>query len=128
MLMAVQSEPKIDFHPVLPQHADIHKRLENWGAWSNGGNSPSVSPMFKLYRAKGEGAEASWSTNCVDSLDAKRLARFMPMMGEKHRKALAWCYVKPVNPKRAAEEIGVSRNDLACLLHEGREKLRILGA
>lgn len=128
MLMAVR--PSIDFHRVLPQHQELHGRLVNWGRWCNGTGAPSVSPMFRLYRApaRSRGAEASWSGVAVDGADAQRVARFMGMIPEKQRKALAWCYVKPVSPKRAAAELEVTLEHLACLVHEGREQLLILRA
>jgi DNA-directed RNA polymerase specialized sigma24 family protein len=128
MLMATKSA--IDFHRVLPQHQAIHVRLENWGRWCNGTGAPSVSPMFRLYRApaRSRGAEASWSGTPMDGADAKRLARFMGMIPERQRKALAWCYVKPVSPKRMAQELDVTLEHLSCLVHEGREQLLILRA
>lgn len=126
MLMAVKQE--IDFHRVLPQHADIHRRLENWGRWCNGTGAASVSPMFRLYRTPARGRTEVASGPGVDSMDAKRLSRFMGVIPEKQRKALAWCYVKPVSPRKAAAELGVTMEHLDCLVHEGREHLRILGA
>jgi DNA-directed RNA polymerase specialized sigma24 family protein len=128
MLMATKLA--IDFHRVLPQHQEMHRRLENWARWCNGTGSPSVSPMFRLYRApaRSRGAEASWSSCPVDGADAQRIGRFMGMIPEKQRKALGWCYVRPVSPKRAAEELGVTLEHLACLVHEAREQLIILRA
>lgn len=120
----------IDFHRVLPQHQAIHDRLCNWGRWCNGSSGSETSPMFRLYRApaRSRGAEASWSGAPVDGMDAKRIASFMRVVPELQRKALAWSYVKPISPKRAAADLGVSLDHLACLVHEGREQLLILRA
>jgi hypothetical protein len=123
MLMATKNA--IDFHAVEPKHADIHKRLQNWAQWCNGGGAPSVSPMFRLYRsaARARGAEASWSGIAVDGPDASRIARYVAQLPEPHRRAIQWSYVKPVSPRRAAAEIGTSLEGLALLVRDGRQML-----
>jgi DNA-directed RNA polymerase specialized sigma24 family protein len=122
MLMATKA---IDFHYVEAKHAEIHKRLQNWAQWCNGSGAPSVSPMFRLYRsaARARGAEASWSGIAVDGADASRIARFVGQLPEPHRRALAWCYIKPVSPRRAASEIGTTLEGLALLVRDGRQML-----
>ena len=41
----------------------------------------------------------------------------------KHRAAINWCYVAPVNPRRACQDIGVSMQGLSDLLTDGRQML-----
>lgn len=123
MLMATKMS--IDFHRVEEKHADIHKRLENWAQWCNGRESGSISPMFRLYRspARARGAESTWSGVPVNGPDAARIARYVAQLPEPHRKALNWSYLKPVNPRRAASEIGTTLDGLLLLVRDGRQML-----
>lgn len=123
MLMATKLT--IDFHAVEDKHAEIHRRLENWAKWCRGSWVPSISPMFQMYRspARARGAEATWSRSAVDSMDAARLARYVAKLPDKHRRAINWSYVRPVNPRRAAQEIGVTLEDLLSLVRNARQML-----
>ena len=123
MLMATRTH--IDFHRVEEKHAEIHKRLQNWAQWANGSEPRGVSPMFRLYRstARARGAESSWNGVAVDGPDASRLARYIGLLPEPHRKALNWSYLKPVNPRRAACELGTTLEGLALLVRDGRQML-----
>jgi hypothetical protein len=124
MLMATR-QTDIDFHAVDERHHAIHARLLNWGRWCNGSGAPSSSPMFRLYRApaRSRGAEHTWSSNPVDGMDASRIAKYVTQLPEKHRKAIQWCYVKPINPRRAAAEIGATLEGLSLLLRDARSML-----
>lgn len=119
------TKTNIDFHRVEEKHADIHTRLQNWAQWCNGRESGSISPMFRLYRspARARGAESSWSGVPVNGPDAARIARYVGQLPEKHRKSLNWCYLKPVNPRRAASDLAVTLEGLALLLRDARQML-----
>lgn len=123
MLMATKTN--IDFHRVEPHQVEIHDRLTNWAKWCNSSGSPAVSPMFRMYRspARARGAEHTWAADAVNGPDGARVARFVGLLPEKHRRALNWCYLKPVNPRRAATEIGVTLDALAQLVRDGRQML-----
>jgi DNA-directed RNA polymerase specialized sigma24 family protein len=123
MLMAVKAT--IDFHAVEVKHREIHVRLENWARWCNGRNAPETSPMFRLYRApaRARGAEHTWSTVAVDGMDAQRIAKAVGHLPELHRKALHWSYIRPVNPRRAASDLGTTLDGLALLVRDGRQML-----
>lgn len=123
MLMAVKTT--IDFHAVEAKHHEIHKRLMNWAQWCNGSGGPSTSPMFRLYMApaRARGAESSWASVGVDGQDASRIARFVAQLPEPHRRALAWSYIRPINPRRAAQEQGTTLEGLALLVRDGRQML-----
>lgn len=123
MLMATRTTP--DFHRVEEGHAEIHARLENWGRWCNGGDGPTVSPMFRMYRspARARGAEDSWSGVAVNGVDAARIARFVGQLPVSQRRALNWCYIKPITPKRAAAQIGTTYEGLALLVRDARQML-----
>jgi DNA-directed RNA polymerase specialized sigma24 family protein len=122
----------IDFHAVEPEHRGIHDRLVNWGRWLHPSESPAVAPGFDLYRsparAREHGAEHTWATSAVDGGDAARVNGTVGTLPIRHRAALMWCYCKPVNPKRAAQDIGVTLEGLADLLRESRQKLIWQGA
>lgn len=128
MLMATRTT--IDFHAVEEKHREIHARLENWARWCNGSGGPTTSPMFRLYRApaRARGAEHTWSTVAVDGMDAQRIAKAVAHLPEPHRKALAWCYIKPTNPRRAAAEQGTTMEGLALLVRDARTMLINRGA
>ena len=123
MLMATRMT--IDFHHVEEKHAEIHKRLQNWALWCNGSGPAEVSPMFRLVRsaARARGSEHTWSGIAVDGADASRISRFVGLLPEPHRRALNWCYVKPVSPRRAAAEIGTTLEGLALLVRDARQML-----
>jgi DNA-directed RNA polymerase specialized sigma24 family protein len=123
MLMATRLA--IDFHAVEAKHSEIHKRLENWARWCNGREAPSVSPMFRLYRApaRARGAEHTWSGVSVDGMDAQRIAKAVTHLPEPHRRAIHWSYIKPISPKRAAAEQGTTLPGLALLLRDARQML-----
>ncbi len=122
MLMATKS---IDFHTVEEHQREIDQRLHNWGRWCKGSNVPMTSPMFRMTppppRVR---ADMAYQTvDSVDRMDAMRMAKAVVALPDKHRSAVNWAYVKPVNPHRAAQAIGVSLDDLALLLRDGRQML-----
>ena len=121
--MATKTE--IDFHAVEAKHAEIHRRLENWGRWCNGSGGPTSSPMFRLFispaRVRGE-ILANMSVP-VDKSDAVRISKAVIALPHQHRAAIQWCYVRPVSPRRAAQSIGVSLDTLAVLVRDGRQML-----
>ena len=123
MLMATKLD--IDFHRVEEKHTRIHARLQNWATWCNGRSAPSVSPMFRLYRAsaRSRGAEHTWATSAVDGMDAQRIAKAVAKLPEPHRRALQWSYVKPVSPRRAAIEMNCTLEGLSLLVRDGRQML-----
>lgn len=123
MLMAVKTS--IDFHAVEAKHHEIHARLQNWARWCNGRAAPSISPMFSMVRsaARARGAEHTWALSAVDGLDAQRIAKAIGHLPQPHRLALSWCYLKPINPRRAAQDQGTTLEGLALLLRDGRQML-----
>ena len=128
MLMAIKTT--IDFHAVEAKHHEIDARLKNWATWCRGSFVPSVSPMFRMVRsaARARGAESSWATSAVDGLDAQRIAKAVTHLPEPHRRALHWCYIKPINPRRAAQEQGTTLDGLASVLRDARQMLLNRGA
>lgn len=115
----------IDFHAVPPHQREIDGRLRNWGIWCNSKQAASSSPMFRLASAPVAVKRDALARagNTLDRTDAIRIAQAVTALPEKHAAALNWCYVKPVSPRRAAESIGVSMENLAALLTEGRQML-----
>lgn len=128
--MLMRTRTTIDFHAVEEKHHAIDARLRNWGRWLHGSEPPSISPMFRMYRstARARGAEHTWATSSVDGPDAARIGRYVGLLPMDHRRALNWCYVKPVNPRRAAQELGVTLDELARLLRNARQMMVNRGA
>lgn len=130
MLMATRTIGP-DFHAVEEKHAQIHARLQNWARWCNGRGGPTTSPMFRLYvaPARARGGEIHFGGGApVDKMDAARIAKAVIALPESHRHAINWSYVKPVNPPRAAREIGCTLEGLALLVRDGRQMLLNRGA
>jgi DNA-directed RNA polymerase specialized sigma24 family protein len=117
----------IDFHEVADSHVAIHLRLVNWARWCNGSGAPSTSPMFRLYiapaRARSGDGVTHGGGSIVDTQDASKIARAVVALPEKHRAAINWAYVKPINPRRAAANLGTTLDELALLLRDARQIL-----
>jgi DNA-directed RNA polymerase specialized sigma24 family protein len=123
MLMATKLT--VDFHAVEDRHVEIDRRLKNWACWCRGSYSPAISPMFQMVRsaARARGAEHTWALSAVDGMDAQRIAKAVARLPEPHRRAIQWCYVKPINPRRAAADQGTTLDGLALLLRDARTML-----
>ena len=124
MLMKTKPTP-IDFHTVEAHQREIDERLRNWGRWCNGTPVSLTSPMFRMTppppRVRGE--MAYQSAYPVDKMDAQAIGKAVAALPASHRAAVNWCYVKPVGPKRACQEIGTTMDGLALLLRDGRQML-----
>lgn len=120
MLMKTRIEP-VNFDIVDEAHEAIHKRLDNWARWQHGGGgSGGVAPMFRLYRP--DNYERGPISMPVDGTDAQRIQKGVshPSFPQKHRVALNWFYVRPVNPVKIARKLGLSLEGLAEYVREGR--------
>lgn len=121
MLMKTRIEP-VDFCVIEQKHEDIHKRLDNWGRWCQPGRGGSSAlPMFRLYRP--DNFERGPMGTPVDGTDAQRIAKALVQIPVKHRVALNWFYVKPVNPAKVCKVIAVSMEALAQHVRDGRQML-----
>lgn len=117
----------IDFNRVLPQHADIHQRLNNWGRWSNPKAAGcQIQPMFRGYEPYLVPRESS-GASMVDVLDAQAVQKVMHQIPEKIRMALQWGYVHPyIHHAKVARKLGVNFGGLRDLLDKGRSMVRNL--
>jgi len=121
MLMKTRPE-SIDFHLVDEKHEAIHKRLENYARWCHGGGgNGGVAPMFRMYRP--DNFERGAIATPVDGTDAQRIFKGIQALPQPHRIALSWFYIKPVNPRRACQNIGTSMEGLALYVSDGRQML-----
>lgn len=121
MLMKTRIEP-VDFNVIEKKHEEIHRRLENWARWCwGGGGGSSALPMFRLYRP--DNFERGPIRDQIDGTDAQRIMKAMFQLPEKHRVAVNWCYVKPVNPTKVAKTLGLSLEGLAEHVRDGRQML-----
>lgn len=122
MLMKVKA---IDFHAVEPHQREMDRRLHNWARWCNGRSAPATSPMFRMAppppRVRGEMAYQSADT--IDRMDAQKVAKAVTALPTPNRLALSWHYIKPVNPRKACQNIGCSMEGLAQHVRDGRQML-----
>lgn len=112
----------VDFEFIEAAHANIHKRLVNWGRWCRGRPQSQVAPMFRLYRSDEhwEGQEPSIP---VDKVDALKIAKGVSMLPQPHMRSLNWFYVSPCPPKRAAIALETNLPGLARFVTDGRKLL-----
>ena len=120
MLMKVKP---VDFHAVEPHQREMDKRLHNWSRWSKGGNTPGVSPMFRMCPPPPRVRAESAVGEVVDQIDACRIAKGVAVLPTSHRLALSWAYIKPTNPRSACQSLGVSLDGLSDLLRDARQML-----
>lgn len=91
------SRTNIDFTTVKAEHRVIDERLTAWGRWCAGrGGAPG------------------------DHVSVGRAVAELPI---QHRKALQWAYVNQGSLKKLEVEVGVSKAQIAELLHAGRQML-----
>lgn len=120
MLMKVRTE--VDFCLIDQKHEEIHKRLENWARWVQGGpGGTNVAPMFRLYRP--DNYERGAMNAPVDGTDAQRIAKAMRHIPVINRAGLNWSYVKPVAPAKVCKALGLSMEGLALAVKDGRQML-----
>jgi DNA-directed RNA polymerase specialized sigma24 family protein len=89
-----------------------------------------TSPMFRMVppppRVR---ADAYLSASPpVDKMDAAKIAKAVAALPQTHRSAVNWNYVRPVNPRKAAETIGCGLEELAQFVIDGRQMLINQGA
>ena len=114
----------VDYSRVPERQAEIHERLEAWARWVRvKPQAWMVQPMFRLYRSKPqwEMPELHEPINTLEAVDTEKQVARLP---DKHRQAIRWCYHFKTNPLQAAKKIGVSREDLARLIDDGRDMLK----
>ena len=114
----------VDYSYVPERQAEIHERLEAWARWVRvKPQAWAVQPMFRLYRSKPqwEMPELQAPVNTLEAVDTEKQVARLP---DKHRKAIRWCYYWKTNPLQMARAIGVSREDLARLIDDGRDMLK----
>lgn len=114
--------PHVDFHLVPAHQFAMDGRLRNWGTWCNSRAAASSSPMFRLSASDQWGRRPGAGLS-LDRSDAIVIARAVTALPEAHAAALNWYYVKPVNPRKAAETMGVSMDGLAALVLDARQML-----
>jgi hypothetical protein len=128
--------PPVDFSEVEDAQWPMHRRLENWAAWSRGdpggerSRKAKSAPMFRLYRSSDArreyGAPTTVPVNSADAL-AIHFAILRPDFDPLQRGALQWCYLRPRDPARKARDMGVELGELRDLVRAGRQALIDMG-
>ena len=124
--MLMRTKPVvIDFHVVAERHWRIHGRLENWARWCRSRPGSQSSPMFRMAVTPlhWQNAAVRHDGVAVDKMDAQKIAKGIAALPEKHRLALGWCYTKPVNPRKAASDIGTTLEGLLEYVNDARQML-----
>ena len=120
MLMAVKSP---DFHYVPAEHKAIDARLENWASYVRVKVPSWVSPIWKLGKSNGRQWHQPEYRPACDMLDGMRLEKEVYALPELHREAIRWAYVFRDHPRRVSQQLGVTREALQRLIHDGRRML-----
>lgn len=117
-----------DMNRVRFAHEEIHERLVNWGRWCmSGARGPGASPMFRQYKAPKYRNAVDELSIPVDGLDATKIERAVSFLPEKHRDSIRWFYVYSragMGLWQAVRALGVQRDTLTKLIHDGRSMLR----
>jgi hypothetical protein len=117
----------IDFNHVQASHADIHKRLLNWGAWCKDSKGNSIAPMFRNYKSKWRQWHEPEIRDVVDGIDAQRIQKLMVKLPIDQRRCLAWFYTSNKTPSSARRELGRTLEALHQLLIDSRQMVINLG-
>jgi len=117
----MKCEP-VDFFAVEYKHLAIHGRLENWARWCRNCPASRVQPMFRLYRSTEVWAHHEPAIP-VDSLDAAHMQKAVTKLPKPNSGAIVWYYIRPIDPKRAARNLGATLSGLAVLVRDGRQML-----
>lgn len=115
----------VDFARVKPEHAEIHRRLENWARWLRPGQIRAVCPYLRLYRPTAQErepyiVEARAPTSAADAMLIQRAIQDLP---QDKRIAISWCYYSHRAPHRQARQMGLSITELYALVTDSREML-----
>jgi DNA-directed RNA polymerase specialized sigma24 family protein len=119
---------EVDFHRVLPEHDEVHKRLLNWARTvaDHPKTGWTANPIFRMAKSNAWQWHTPQHRETVDLLDGWKVEKLVSSLTTKHRTALRWCYVKPNNPNRAAKMLGVSKVGLSDLIHQARSTVKTL--
>ena len=119
----------VDFSHVSVAHWSMHDRLENWARWARGSAKRGMdsSPMFDMARSTARARDHSdygaGTAVPVDKTDAAKVHVGVQALPDKHRRAIQWLYLAPRNPSVKAAELGLSKQGLADMIHDGRQML-----
>jgi DNA-directed RNA polymerase specialized sigma24 family protein len=120
MLMKTKT---VDFHHVEDHQRDMDKRLQNWARWVKPRSPSWVSPMFRQARSNAWQWHTPEVRETCDMLDAQAMEKAVAALPEKHRTAIRWHYVYPVQPFKVQKALGVTEQALYGLVRDGRERL-----
>lgn len=120
MLMPVKSP---DFHYVAPEHKAIDARLENWASYVRVKFPSWVSPIWKMGKSNGRQWHVPEYRPACDTLDGHVIEKAVADLPKKHCAAVRWAYVFRDHPRRVSQQLGVTREELQRLIHDGRQML-----
>lgn len=114
----------VDFHAVATRHEAIHGRLQNWARSLYSPPGHKTAAGFDGYQSPAQVRAEQEASIPVDQQDARKIARGVGDLPEKHRKAVQWSYVKRgsvasgkryvVATERELEQLVVDSRDILC--------------
>jgi DNA-directed RNA polymerase specialized sigma24 family protein len=124
----MRRDDHIDFFVVQDGHLAIHRRLEAWASWVRvRPHGWQVAPMFRQYRSKAFQWHVPELREPLNIPEAVEMEKAVSQLPEKHREAIRFAYVWCCSPIKVARDLGVSKQGLMDLIHDGRSMLRNRG-
>jgi DNA-directed RNA polymerase specialized sigma24 family protein len=120
----MRRDDHVDYFLVPDGQIAIHERLEGWARWVKvRPHGWQCSPMFRQYRSKAwqwERPDVKAQTNIPEAVEMEKAVSLLP---EKHREAIRFAYVWCGSPVAMARRLGVTKQGLLELIHDGRAML-----
>lgn len=115
----------VDFFELRDEHIAIHRRLESWARWVRiRPHGWQMQPMFRQFRSNWRQWHSPQVRSAVNIPEAVEMEKAVSLLPEKHREAIRWAYIWCDGPMATARRLGVSKQGLLDLIHQGRTMLR----
>ena len=123
--MAVKRD-YIDFHAVAERHEVIHARLQNWARSLYSPPGQKTAAGFDGYQSPAQVRAEIEASVPVDQQDARKIARGVTELPERHRKAVQWSYVLRSSVSAGRRYVVATELELERLIVDSRDMLRNL--
>ena len=117
----------IDFHAVALRHETIHARLQNWARSLYSPPSQKTAAGFDGYQSPASVRAEQEASIPVDQADARKIARGVGDLPEKHRKAVQWSYVLRSSVAAGKRYVVATEAELERYVVDSRDMLRNRG-
>ena len=117
----------IDFHAVAQRHEAIHARLQNWARTLYSPAGQDVAAGFSGYQSPASVRAEREASIPADQVDARKIAKGVADLPEKHRKAVQWSYVMRKSVMWGRRYVVATEAELDRLVVDSRDMLRNRG-